>query len=52
MPKASFGPFADAFEKHGLTVPGYLELLHCRGSGVDLVLDRVQTALSAEKPQM
>ena len=42
---ARFGPFAPVFEKGELAVAGYLELLHLRGAGVQVVIDRIATAL-------
>lgn len=51
MPLSQFGPFAEAFEMRDLKVPGYLELLHCDGPGVQIVLDRIQTAVSTDGPQ-
>ena len=52
MPTSRFGPLATAFEKGELTVPGYLELLHFQGPGVDVVLDRIRSALSTPEPQV
>jgi hypothetical protein len=51
VPLSQFGPFADAFDNRDLKVPGYLELLHCNGPGVKVVLARIQAALSTDGPQ-
>jgi hypothetical protein len=47
MPHDEFGPFASAFERGELDVPGYLELLHLgRMDGVRVVVERIASALS------
>jgi hypothetical protein len=51
MPISKFGPFAGAFEKGELTVPGHLELLNLHGPGADVVIDRIQLALLTEEPR-
>jgi hypothetical protein len=40
-----FGPFADAFTRAGLEVPGYLELLGLQNRGAQVVIDRIEQAL-------
>jgi len=50
VPLSQFDPFAHAYGPD-LEVPGYLQLLNCHGSGVDVVLDRIQIALSTDRPQ-
>lgn len=43
--EALYGPFAPVFEQGELEVPGYLELLHLRGPGTQIVIDRIAAAL-------
>lgn len=50
MTLTQFGPFAAVFEKGELAVPGYLELLHLHQPGAQIVIDRVERALSATGP--
>ncbi|WP_437636896.1 hypothetical protein [Sorangium sp. So ce854] len=50
MTLTQFGPFAVVLEKGELTVPGYLELLHLHQPGAQIVIDRVERALSAGDP--
>ncbi|WP_437808086.1 hypothetical protein [Sorangium sp. So ce1078] len=50
MALTQFGPFAVVFEKGELTVPGHLELLHLHTPGAQIVIDRVERALSAGDP--
>jgi hypothetical protein len=51
MPLEKFGPFASAFEKGQLAVPGHLALLSLRGPESDVVIDRIQTAMRSEDPR-
>jgi hypothetical protein len=41
-----FGPFADAFTRDGLDVPGYLELLGLQNRAAQVVIDRIEQALA------
>lgn len=50
MSLTRFGPFAVVFEKGELDVPGHLELLHLHTPGAQIVIDRVECALSAGEP--
>ncbi|WP_437886381.1 hypothetical protein [Sorangium sp. So ce307] len=45
-----FGPFAVMFEEGELDVPGYLRLLHLHTPESQIVIDRVERALSAGDP--
>jgi hypothetical protein len=52
MPLTKFGPFASAFEKGELRVPGYLELLNLPNRQDALVvIERVDRALAAGDPE-
>jgi hypothetical protein len=52
MTLAAFGPFALAFEKDGLRVPGYLTLLHLGfEQDVQVVIDRIQQAMADDGRQ-
>jgi len=46
MPLAEFGPFAEVFARGELAVPGHLELLGLHQPGAQVVIDRIQRALS------
>ncbi|WP_437877288.1 hypothetical protein [Sorangium sp. So ce513] len=50
MTRTQFGPFEAVFEKGELAVPGYLELLPLHQPGAQIVIDRVERALSAGDP--
>jgi hypothetical protein len=50
MALTQFGPFAAVFEKGELDVPGHLELLHLHNPEAQIVIDRVERALSADDP--
>lgn len=50
MALTQFGPFAVVLEEGELDVPGYLELLHLHTPGAQIVIDRVERALSAGDP--
>lgn len=50
MTLPQFGPFAAVFEKGELAVPGHLELLHLHQPGAQIVIDRVERALSTGDP--
>jgi hypothetical protein len=49
MSLEKFGPFASAFEKGQLAVPGYLKLLNLHGSDTDVVIDRIQSSMRSEE---
>ncbi|HEX8204127.1 MAG TPA: hypothetical protein VF590_26860 [Isosphaeraceae bacterium] len=46
-----FGPFAIAFEKDGLTAPGYLTLLHLASDDAQIVIGRIEEALAVGDPR-
>jgi len=50
MPFPEFGPFEAVFEKGELEVPGYLKLLNLLKPEAQIVLDRIERALSAGDP--
>ena len=50
MPLSKFGPFAVAFSKGEISVPGHLELLGLARKSAQIVIDRVEAALSVKVP--
>ena len=52
MPLTEFGPFADAFERGELAVPGYLELLSLHQPGAQVTINRIESALSVGPAQV
>ncbi len=48
MPLDQFGPFADAFSREELKVPGYLELLGLQNRAAQIVIDRIERALGRD----
>jgi hypothetical protein len=50
MSLSSFGPFADVFAKGELEVPGYLELLSLHRTSAQIVIDRIECAMSHDDP--
>jgi hypothetical protein len=43
-----FGPFAEAFSRDGLRVPGHLELLGLQNRAAQVVIDRIEQALTRD----
>jgi len=50
MSLSKFGPFADVFAKGELVVPGYLELLSLNTTSAQIVIDRIERAISHDDP--
>jgi hypothetical protein len=50
MSLSKFGPFARVFETGEFEVPGHLELLHLRNEGAQVVISRIEHAVSVGDP--